>query len=289
MYRAKVGDVFSIPIGKKEFLSGRVLLDVETQCVAPGRLSADSPLVFFSGAMLVEVHGSPVPKPAVADERVLIPSIFVVASALTSGRWRVVGHRPIDPMFVDFPPALTLVGPEPHLAWGELQLPISLSVGELETLDISPTLEMSRVDQIALFALGREEDIDRKRVRNLDILRLDHSDVRFHPRREELFKLAGLPPQPTYYDEALKRGFDLRRFYDADPRVPFHVCPYCWARRTPEDICWACGEDTSRDAVIETTQQELDTMERKTCPSCKTSIPEDAIICATCRTKQPDE
>jgi hypothetical protein len=288
MYRAKPGDVFSMPIGKKEFLSGRVLLDVYTQCFAPGRLKPESPLVFFQGCMLVEIHGVPTPKPAVADERVLIPSMFVVARAFT-GKWPVVGNRPIDPSRVDFPPTLSLVGPNPHLSWGEIQVPIAITFTELEALDISPTITTSLLDQIALFALGREKDLDRKRVKNIKIVRPQHWDLRFHPRREELFKLAGLPTQPTYYDEALKRGFDLRRFYDTDPRVPFHVCPYCWARRTPEDICWACGEDTSRDAVIQTTQQEFDTIERKICPSCKTSIPEDAIICATCRSKQPDE
>jgi hypothetical protein len=289
MYRAKAGDVFAIPIGKKEFLSGRVLLDVETQCATPGRLRTDSPLVFFASAMMIEVHATPVAKPAVADDRVLIPSIFVTASALTSGRWKIVGQRPVDPSAVDFPPALTMVGPTPHLAWGELQLPIDLSVAEMERVDVSPTLEMSRVDQIALFLLGREQEIDRKRVRNPDILRLDRSDLRFHARREELFARAGLPAQPRYYGEALKRGFDLRRFYEPDPKVPFLVCPYCWARRTPEDICWACGEDTSRDAAIETSQQELDTIERKACPTCKTRIPDDAIICSNCRTRQPDD
>lgn len=289
MYRARAGDIFSVPITRTEFLSGRVLLDVESQCIAPRRVKPHSQLAFFNGTMLAEIHGTPMPAPGIADQRILFSSIFLPASGFTSGRWQVIGHKPVDPTQVDFPAALTLIGgPRPHLTWGELALPIAISVAELERLDISPTLHTSELDQMCLVALGRESEVDRSRYRNLDVLRLDHSDLRFSPAGPDLFTRAGLPAQPRYFDEALARGFDTRRFYAPDPRAPFLVCPYCWSVRTPEAICWACGEDTTRDAAIETTQAELDTIARRPCPACGTMIPELALRCPRCRAVQPD-
>lgn len=213
MDRPTAGDIFTLPITAEEHLSGRVLLDVAAQCFAPARLAADSPLGFFQGAILVEIHGVAMPRPGVGDGRVLVPSVFVAAAALTSGRWPVVGHRAVDPTQLDFPPALLLVGPRPHLIWGELRLPVAMAPDELDALDVSPTLHTSALDQIALVALGRQADVDRTRYRKLDALRLERSDLRFHPAAADVFARAGLPARPRYFDEALARGFDPRRFY----------------------------------------------------------------------------
>ena len=44
---AKVGDTFAFPLTPREWLSGRVLLDLRAQCFKPGLVGPDSELGFF--------------------------------------------------------------------------------------------------------------------------------------------------------------------------------------------------------------------------------------------------
>jgi ribosomal protein L40E len=289
MYIARAGDQFCFEIRKREFLSGRVLLDVETQCVAPQRVKPNSRLAFFNGGMLLEIYAESMRKPGINDSKVLVPSLFLPASGFSSGHWKVLGHKDVDPKTVDFPMSLVLVGPHVHFSWGELALPMKMTFAEMQEIGVRPTFHTSTLDLLCLVALGREAEVDKKRAPDPEQLRLERSDLRFLPLLGELLERAGLPPRPNYFDEALARGFDLRRFYEPGPLVPFLVCPYCWSIRTPEEICWACGEDTSRDAAIEVTQDELDQVERKTCPKCHERIPVQALRCLKCRTEQPEE
>jgi DNA-directed RNA polymerase subunit RPC12/RpoP len=144
---------------------------------------------------------------------------------------------------------------------------------------------MNSLDQLALATLGRTDEIDRTRYPTLAGLDLARTDLRYSPNGPDFFQRAGLSAQPRYYDEALKLGFDTRRFYEQDPLVPFVVCPYCFSLRTPDPICWACGEDTRLDAAVETSAAELTAMKQKPCGQCGTMVPDLAIRCPKCRSK----
>jgi Immunity protein 26 len=289
MYRATAGDCFVFPLIRGEFLSGRVLLDVAYQCIAPRRVKPDSNLGFFAGSMLLEIYGNPTREPRVDSSKILIPSLFLPVSVLMSGDWKVMAHEPVDPAVVDFPSALVLVGSQPHLSWGELLLPIEMTFEEFDKVGVNPTNHTSTLDLMCLVALGRQSEISPKRYRRPEGLQLCHSDLRASELGPDLNQRAGLPVHPNYFAEALSRGYDQRRFYEPSPLVPFLICPYCWSKRTPDDICWACGEDTGRDAAIERTQDELDHVERKTCPKCHERIPVQALRCLKCRTEQPEQ
>jgi hypothetical protein len=287
MYRPQPGDRFTFQILPGEYLSGRVLLDVESQCVAPRRLSADAPMSYFGEAVLVEIYGASMAAPGVDASNLLLPSLFLTIAGFSGGRWKVIDNQAVDPAKVDFPATTLYVQARPHLTWGELSLPIEMSGEEYERLTQRPIVHTSTLDLLCLVALGRETEVNPKRGPRPDLLRLGHHDLRFAPAGAEVFARAGLGDRGTYYDEALRRGFDTRRFYELDGRTLLTVCPYCWAPRTPEEICWACGEDTSHDSAIELSRDELDRVERKSCPRCQSRIPASAIRCSNCRLEQP--
>ena len=62
------------------------------------------------------------------------------------------------------------------------------------------------------------------------------------------------------------------------------LCPYCLS---PVDenvkLCPTCGEDTTRDALVEMTPEEYLNKERTTCHFCGNSMLKLAPLCPSCR------
>jgi hypothetical protein len=210
---AKVGDTFAFRLTEREWLGGRVLLDVRAQCIKPRRVAPDSQLGFFNAAFLVEIYATPTARPEVRADRVLIASMFVNTGGW-KGDWQVLGNVAVDPTKVDFPPALVQRGVRPHLSWGELSLPTTLSPEEADAMQVSSTVHgAGLVPPTCLVALGRADELDPVEYPNPSVLGLASTDLRWSPHEARAFAAAGLPARGAYYDEARARGFDLARFY----------------------------------------------------------------------------
>jgi double zinc ribbon protein len=272
----------SIPAqGGTPFLVGRVALDVQRQCIRPRLVKPDSTLNFFRGAALIDlfVPGPEGQAPDGAAEP-LLRGIFANRSALDSGTWVKLGALPIEVERIDFPMGLTLRGPRPHLEWGELMLPVPISVARYNQIEARPTIHGSAlVSKVAGEVLAG-------RTASLQV-----DDLRFSPDRDELMRLAKLDPGSGYNANALERGYDLKRFFAPEPSTPdagpLIVCPYCWSEiGVAARSCPACGQDTSRDAKIEIRRTEWMSLPKRACKKCGDQIPARASICSKCRTKQ---
>ncbi len=266
---AKVGDTFAFPLTSREWLGGRVLLDVGAQCIKPGRVNADSELGFFSKAFLVEIYATPTAQLEVCAEEILVPSMFVYPGGF-KGDWQVLGNVAVDPTQVDFPPALLMRGSGPHLSWGELSLPTTLAPEEAHAMRVLGTVHAAaRVPATCLVELGRAAELDPAIYRNPSALGLASSDLRRSPHADRVFAAAGLADRGAYYEEALARGFDLARFYA--PAIVL-VCPYCLGSYRGDRFCPHCGGDTTRDAIVEFTPGEFERAPRTTCAACNRPI-----------------
>lgn len=209
----KVGDTFAFRLTPSEWLSGRVLLDVREQCIKPRRVKPESELAFFNAAYLVEIYATPTARAEVDASRVLVSSMFVNTGGF-KGEWEVLGNVPVDPTAVDFPSALVQRGVKPHLSWGEISLPTSLSGEESMELRVRGTVHSAgMVPPTCLVELGRGAELDPVQFTNPSALGLASTDLRFSPHQERVFAAADLASRGTYYEEALARGFDLARFY----------------------------------------------------------------------------
>jgi len=62
------------------------------------------------------------------------------------------------------------------------------------------------------------------------------------------------------------------------------LCPYCLSSVDENvKLCPTCGEDTTRDALVEMTPEEYLNKERKTCRFCDNSMVKLASLCPSCR------
>lgn len=276
--KLSVGDVFALSAAKGEPLFGRVMLDVQEQCIRPKRILSSSPLAFFKQAHLVEVSRDE------AGAQVVLPGHFVYGVELPR-----IAHRPVDPGEVDFPWTLSLYGPRPQLYWGELRIPVNLPISEYRAMEISPKL--SPVDTLApraLYKLGRADEIDRSTYQDSSLFDPARNDLRDSPHRARIAELVAGRVLDDYASTAAAYGYDLRRFYDAAVGAQELVlCTYCNALLP--DIaraCSVCGEPTGRDAPVSETVNQLALEERKPCKACAAPILKLGTICRWCKTRQ---
>ena len=56
MTNFKTGDIFTFQLPNQQYGFGRILLDVSRQCIEANFIDKFSPLDFFAGCILVELH-----------------------------------------------------------------------------------------------------------------------------------------------------------------------------------------------------------------------------------------
>ena len=210
--KLETGDLFSFPVTDREWAAGRVLLDVKKQCVQARRLPPDSPLLFFGGALLIEVYTPDVSAEASAERAdAILPGIFV---APPRDDWPALARRPVDPTQVEFPMGLLGGGSTVVFEWGEVSIRLALSTEEADPMKISPPIVFPiDLPAYCLHRLNRTAEIDRERNPSLDALDLSTRDLRFALHRDRILHLAGVEPGARYYDVAFRSGHDTRRFY----------------------------------------------------------------------------
>jgi hypothetical protein len=266
-----------VELTAQESVFGRVLLDVDDQCIKSKRILTSSPLSFHRGGQLVEV---------VRDREghdTIISGVFVWAVTEAA-----VAHKTVDPTKLDFPWTLMLVGPRPHFVWGELEMQVEITVAEFREMEVSPSQSPANMlGALALGRLGRFDEINRKET-HPDLAIPARRDLRYSNYRPRIEALIGKRILGSYYETAYAYGYDLGRFYD--PVVDTEevlLCPYCRSVFDPSSsTCSACGEATGRDAPFETSVHQLAISERKPCKACKAPLLRSAVLCRWCHTRQ---
>ena len=210
--KIKAGDVFRIKVTGNNYVFGRILLDVTSQC--KGKVPVDSNLNFFGGAILIEMYNqfSQENKLDIINARVIIRGMFTSTSGIKDGVWEIIDHIPVIPELVEFPEALGS-SKVVYLSVGELKLKTKLKTNQYEEIGVYSTLESSyAVGSICLHYLGKDDLIE-EQFKWPEYL--ENSDLRYRPEmRKKIIKQAGYDDSKSYYENALERGFDLKRFYE---------------------------------------------------------------------------
>jgi hypothetical protein len=276
--RAKAGDIFSVPLPRGTEIFCQLLLDVRTQCIRPRLLPADSRLRFYADTFLQRVLRGPTPASGS-----LLPPVFIWEHG-----WNQVGHGAVVPEQVDFPQGLLANGVRQGFVWGELWLPIALTAQEMMAINAFPPIKGS-VAEIALHALGRTAEID-PQFKVPEIFAASQLDLRESPHKGRIYSLLGARIGSTYFETALRYGYDVRRFYGREHcDRELVLCPYCQAPFDPTNhTCPTCKQDTRDDAPTSVTAQQLAEWERVSCRACQTPILDTARVCPGCRALQGD-
>jgi hypothetical protein len=207
----KAGNIFAFDRNDGTFGFGRVLLDIENQCVKSGKVAPRSPLLNFPKALLIEIFAESAAAPMATPTKIGMRGIPIAPDVLRNGHWPVIGTRPIDPAEVEFPENLIAVGLKAEFNRGEIALPIALSHTELDAISAFPRLAPS--DAVLHISRYYTEG-DGKNGRGVPPP-LEHGDLRFSLQRERVYQLLGEDPAQSYAQMARRHGFDLSRFYDA--------------------------------------------------------------------------
>ncbi len=278
--RAKPGDIFVVELPKDTRVYGQILLDLRAQCVRPRLLPRGSTLDFFADTSLQRVLLGPEP-----TAEPLLPPAFK-----WEGKWPMIDHVDLVLEEVDFPQGLLGQGITPGFIWGEVWLPIDVSEQELLDMDVAPMIRGSEsIVQEALHALGRAAEIDPK-YKKPAIFAASSLDLRMSPHKARVHALLGSRIGNSYFETALRYGYDVRRFYGKEHQERELVtCPYCQAPfDDAKGWCPTCERETRHDAPSQMTAQQLAEWERVRCRACRTPILDIAIVCPACKAEQRD-
>lgn len=213
----KVGDIFSIPVSDTEFIYGQILFDVASQYIKNKKVSSNdisrNYFGFFNKSVLVRTFQGVFNSITAVDfNKVAVNSTFVFQDFLSEYNGKIEGHGVINPILVTFPEVLSSYNMDFFLAVGELYLPIPISNKEYEEIGIyaSSGYGYYEVIMATLDYSGRNDLVSDNKMDNY----FSDSDLRSMPeQRTKIYALAKESPNQSYYDMALKHGFDLSRLY----------------------------------------------------------------------------
>jgi hypothetical protein len=213
MKRLKEGDIFYV-LYKEKYFFGKILMDVSQ------RISTrDITMKFFHDCYLIGIYKGIYNHPNLKEKEFIIPSIYTQKKQFYSKRdkteWHFYKNEPIDyKKDITFPENIIFVDKVGIcFRCGELQFLTKLTQKDWrEDFDIQRQVHFwySTILMIACHYQNRDDLMDFQHFAYLE-----KEDLRFaEKQREEVYKQIGENINTSYYELALKHGFDLGRFYE---------------------------------------------------------------------------
>lgn len=214
----QVGDIFTIEFSPGNFVFGRILFDVKNQYLS--KINHDNLpsqeknyFNFYGDSYLVEMYKGINDKPELLSEDILIPRAFSMVVTFKEEKAEKVGFREVDFQEIGFPETLSPLNDIICLERGELVIKTSLTRKEYDEISVgTETVSIGSVAFECAQLQGKKHLIPED-YQDID----DHiksADLYFHPEiRNKIYKQIGEDPNQSYYEMALKHGYDLARLY----------------------------------------------------------------------------
>ncbi|WP_426477539.1 Imm26 family immunity protein [Chryseobacterium sp. CBSDS_008] len=209
----KVGDVFAIKIeNSTEYYFGRLLFDVKDQYDGSGQIY--NYLDWHQECVLVETYKYISSELATNNYEPAICSTFILKRDLLKQDIQIIDHLMVVPETVSFPETLKNVENTCFFTVGELAIKTNLSTEyAYDNIKIFPTLGNTYYLEIATLDISNRKDLIVDKDDIMDNY-FRFSDMRSLPLvQEEIYRAINEIPNVSYYELALKHGFDLKRFY----------------------------------------------------------------------------
>jgi hypothetical protein len=220
--RLQEGDIFYVQVSGK-YVFGRILLDVTKRIF---KLEPQHREFFYRNCYLAEVYKGIYDEPVLTTTEIILPSQFTFKRYFYSKEYRVewvyYKHEPIDYKTIDFPEVLE-TGDNRLINFRkfDVSIPTKTLFKNFPRHDMNdlPTTKQKFTGSIcstfyqmvdeAFHLQGRD---DLMQVKSTYFL--NNNDLRLSPvDRARFYSEIGEDPNISYYDLALKYGFDLARFY----------------------------------------------------------------------------
>lgn len=207
------GDVFSIKVSENEYVFGRVLFDVVNQYMKKEPEVGANYITFFNKCFLIETFiGVAHSLEEIDTNKKAVISSFVSSDFFAEDECEIIGNEKIDITLVSFPEVLSSYNSNIYFSVGELSLPIPLTSEEYNEIKVHPSFGSGYWIVVATLDYSNRVDLIEDGDKHENYFRF--SDLRSLPViRKKIYDLAKEDPNQSYYDMALKHGFDLARLY----------------------------------------------------------------------------
>jgi len=222
--RLHEGDIFYVQVSGK-YIFGRILIDVSERIL---KIEPQHKCKFYSGCYLAEVYKGIYDEPVLTTTEIILPSQFTFKQYFYSKQYKVewifYEYQPIDYTKLDFPEVLE-TGSNSLINFRkfDISIPTKTLFKDFPRQDMnnSPTSGQKFTGRICSTFYQMVDEALRLQGRN-DLMRdkertyfLDNNDLRLSPAdRTVFYSQINEDKNITYYELALKYGFDLARFYN---------------------------------------------------------------------------
>ncbi|WP_027386034.1 Imm26 family immunity protein [Chryseobacterium gregarium] len=209
----KVGDIFAIKIeNSTKYYFGKVLFDVKRQYDGSGQ--THNYLDWHKESVLIETYKHISNELIINNYETAIQSTFISKRDLLKQDIEIIDNVLVDPEKVSFPETLKNFENTCFFTVGELAIKSSLSTEyAYDNIKIFPTLGKTYYVEVATLDISNRRDLILEKDDIMDNY-FKFSDIRSLPMvRKEIYLTINENPDLSYYELALKHGFDLKRFY----------------------------------------------------------------------------
>lgn len=212
----KVGSIFSVKVSSNEKIFGRVLFDVDDYLNKSKSEGNQNYFDIYRKCILIETFGKVLNE---FDESIVsniaVKSSFIpIDTFFDEDEWELTGQNyPILSEYISFPEVLRFVNNEVLFCVGEVSLLTTFDEKFRDSVGVYPSFGTGYWETIATLDFANREDLIEDKEDIMDAYFKD-SDLRESPEiRKQIYEYLNENPALSYYELALKHGFDLKRFY----------------------------------------------------------------------------
>lgn len=208
------GDIFYVPY-KEKYIFGKILLDISERIL---KAEEKNPMWGLADCYMVGVFDGVFNEPILNIQNMAITSAFTSKKYFYSKQnridWHYYGNNLIDFKKLVFPENIISHNNDYYFQTGELNIPITIKNEQYDNggeFDIKRTISPSFMGILrdSLYYMNRKDLMD-----FVPAILYDKKDLHFNiPARSKIYRMIGENPNISYYDLALKYGYDLARFY----------------------------------------------------------------------------
>lgn len=212
--KIKIGDIVRVKLLNDKYMWVHVLFDVRWMLRKDRKIDPSNYFYFYAPCYLINVYAQISSNEVLDDETIFFKGIFIPRKQLADQT--VVSNIPVDYRLIDFPETTGGYDSEDWLAKGEL----ALGIGKIPDAKIKEWGNRFNGSFGDVYSVA--DDVLYMQNRKVEMQRMNYpddwnhipKDFRFYPEcREEVYRIIGEDPNQSYYELALKHGYDLARFY----------------------------------------------------------------------------
>jgi hypothetical protein len=211
----KTGDLFSIKVAENEYIFGRILFDPNEQYLKKiPKEQQFSCLDFFGKCVLIETFTGVFSSSNEIDyNKIAVKSSFVSNKIFIREDVEILDNKKINPVDVSFPEIISSFNSNYYFSVGELKIPINITTKERDDIHVYPSYGSGYWEMVATLVYSKREDLVEEKNHIHDNY-FTSEDLRSKPDiRRKIYKMISEDPNQSYYEMALRHGFDLARLY----------------------------------------------------------------------------